>query len=234
MEIIQPILLSQHKYDEAIHVNIGAGIVALVFFLIMAACVFIIIKIMPDPDDKNASDNKNAKDDTEEAIMGLSAFGILAFLLAIFALMVANSANPDDLVKRSAVKTIKASSLVQGKHHNIKIKNITNDFDSDDNKRSLRKIKTTWPNQKETIVAINYTSKPRRVICTAKTKLGHAYMRVAQYIDSHAEKPVDIVWRVKPYAVLASYDDKTGHHEAVCYVDNKNVNKQNEQIVVRY
>lgn len=84
------------------------------------------------------------------------------------------------------------------------------------------------------MVTVKADIKHQENVYRADSKIGKAYLKVGAYISEHYRKPINVKWTVKSYKAEASFDDDSGHHKVVCYVDNRNINSDGDLTVIQY
>lgn len=101
-------------------------------------------------------------------------------------------------------------------------------------------IKTNWDPDDEynthdqDLIDVKYDAVKPRIIYEAKSKLGHAYLRVGEYIMQNSSNPVHLKWQAKPYQISAKYEDTSGSRNIICRVDNKKVATSANETVIKY
>ena len=226
MKLVEPIFHLKNQLISANHWMI-AGQVILVFSVLFFIIALISLTHLNKKNDLLIKPVKHTDEIQDTCLATIILSGIM--LIAAFGILTHFDIGSTTL--RAARNTVDESSLIKGNVAGNAV--IAQDKDSDD---YVNKISVDWnylsSDDKQKLIDVTHNSK--QVIYTPKSKIGHAYLRVGQYIDNQTKHPVNLTWTLKPYLAKASYDDENGHHNIICRVDNKKVPEGKNQVVVKY
>lgn len=172
----------------------------------------------------------------KHGVFGFSPYwlvGVTCLVPAFFAFFLAIFATRDSYIAVHGFRKMKKNVLLST-HGNTVVKRKDAIYAFDDKTQKLIVVKADWQGKGESLVHGDAVIKKQQNVYHADSKIGRAFLKVGKYVTENYSKPVNLKWNVKPYKATASFDDKDGHHNVVCYVDNKNKNSGNKEIVVKY